>query len=68
MRYLRIPEDFPSGDPDFRMMMERYPKCTAHYARLIPVDDNFASEVMGSYWAHVMFCFGPIDKPQEVDV
>jgi hypothetical protein len=44
MKYLLVPEDLPSGDPDFPMEMARYQKSPTHHARLIPVNDDFAQK------------------------
>lgn len=44
MKCLLVPEDLPSGDPDFPRELERYPKAPNHYARLVPVDDDFAQK------------------------
>jgi len=58
MKCLLVPEDFPSGNPDFQMMMERYPKALLHYARLVPAGDNFAAQVIASRQAHIFFRLG----------
>lgn len=44
MKYLLVPEDHPSGDPDFPRELARYSKAPLHYARLVPSDSDFGQK------------------------